>query len=131
MMSCFHGVTIGFIGGSVSRGRPNATIAPNNLPLYFRSSSGLVMGTPMTLPLSVPFVLGDQPAAASVSSCTDGEIVFPQAPVPCPRVQLLAIFQGSWWTFERPMALNCSAAHSLAFFSSGEPVRRGPMLSVR
>src|SRR5882672_2979281 len=79
----------------------------------------------------VPKLLADHAAAARLSSCTVGEVILPHAPVPCPRVQLEEIFQGSWWTLERPSALNCSAAHSLACLSCGEPVIRGPILSVR
>src|SRR5258708_39229156 len=97
-------------------------------PLYGSRSSIFSNVTPTTGPRTGPFVLGDHPAEASVNVCSVGTI---SRPVDGPRVQLFAIVQSSRCTFERPADLNCSAVQWLAWSSFAEPVRRGPICSVR
>src|SRR5713226_1716249 len=48
-----------------------------------------------------------------------------------PRVQECAIVHGSRCTLVRPYSRNFAAVHSLACFSWGEPVSRGPMASPK
>src|SRR6266436_1536551 len=79
-------------------------------------------------PRIVPGVLGDHPAEAIVNGCSAGAIIRALA---IPRVHECAIVHGSRCTFTSPYFFICSAVHSLAFLSCGDPVSRAPILSER
>src|SRR6266436_8639514 len=128
IVSSPQGVVRGFPGASISLGCPNKSIAPFSFPRYLSRSSNLSYVKPRTAPRIVPFVLGDHPAVAIVSVALTGARILPVAG---PRVQLLAIVQGSRCTFESPNSLNRSSVQWLARSSCGEPVSRGPIRSVR
>src|SRR5207249_10999900 len=99
------------------------------LPLYLAMSSLLWPRKITTSPTTLPLVLGAQPAAAMVSVRPfSGSI---SLAVHVPRSQPTGIVHGSRWTLVRPYDFIFSAVHSLARLRLSEPVRRGPITSLR
>ena len=109
-------------------GGRSMTHAPFTFPLLASRLSGVVASMRTTGPLTVlPLVPGAHAQLAAATSCARGAVSRIHIG---PRVQVPPKFHCSRWA-SSPYSLNRASVQSLAARAAGEPVRRGPITSVR
>src|SRR5580765_5927422 len=108
---------------------PNRAITPASFPRYLSKSFLFSILTRTHLPLSAPLVPGVQAFEYAMMGAMDGDTMRTltnSLDHPRPKGP-----QDSSCAFDRPNDVNWSRVHSLACFALGEPVRRGPMPSIK
>ena len=102
---------------------------PANWPLSFSSSSFDLTLRRTPSPCTGPFVPGVQASGSASSSAWSGAVIRTAQPLVVPAAAERAP-SVSRCALESPHAANCSRVHSLAAFTCGEPVSRGPIRSI-